>query len=357
MKEYQEEISRSKHVDIELIERGKSIVYQRQTKKTYLLGMGETMVLEALDKVNSLDALLQEGLPYSANEIKLMLHNFDKYGFLSSSRVVAAKKRPLKLHLYLLNPNSFINTDSIMVRISAWILKYLSIPMLIFGVFILRLNSLEFMNIATNELLSLEHFIYVTVMLGIAVLFHEFGHIVVARKFKISVPEYGIMLYLFLPLFYTRICGTSLIKKKSNRVFILLAGVAMNAFLFGLSQITYLFVEGIVKILVAEFAIGNFALIFINLLLFIKLDGYFILCELFDELQLREKSLSEIVILFQNFRRKEYKQGIDHLKDSSASDMKKLMYYVYGFLSLLFLPIAITISCFTIISFILNYIS
>ncbi len=109
----------------------------------------------------------------------------------------------------------------------------------------------------------------------LSLVFHEFGHVTAAYKQKIHVGEIGVGVYLFSLVFYVDMSNTWRLDSKS-RVFVDAGGM-------------YFQLITIIPLTIIGWAIGdnfiyviNIYIIFltiINLIPFIKLDGYWIVCD------------------------------------------------------------------------------
>lgn len=139
---------------------------------------------------------------------------------------------------------------------------------------------------SVSEYVGVKFIIYLVIEFIISIWLHEAAHIIFALHNDLLVGEVGVMLYYFIPCAYTTICGMSLVKTKLSKFFILISGSLMNLIL---AEISMIFISnGYGGIYALSFAGINIISIVFNLLIFLKLDGYYILEILLDINNLRD---------------------------------------------------------------------
>jgi putative peptide zinc metalloprotease protein len=122
---------------------------------------------------------------------------------------------------------------------------------------------------------------------------HELGHAVACRKFKGRVREMGFLLLYFIPCFYTDVSDIYLMKSRSQRMAVILAGPLTELTLWSVFTIAYVCHPrgGALStfFFLAMLASGAKSLL-MNFNPFIKMDGYYLLEELLGVVNLMERS-------------------------------------------------------------------
>lgn len=155
-----------------------------------------------------------------------------------------------------------------------------------------------------------------------------------------SVAEVGLMFYIFIPVAYTNINGLSNEKSKQKKLYALLAGSLSNLILSSmLLLIASLVNTDVIKSFLLLCFISNVLIIFVNCLIFIKYDGYYIFQILLNETFLREKSNYYLFGLF-NKKKNMFNSG-NGIVNSEDVIVQKMFYMVLSVLSLLFIPLFI----------------
>lgn len=275
------------------------IVRNTRTKQTFTIGKIEYQIIQNLDgskKIGELYQLFDNFFTASQFERYLLL--LSSKNLLEQSEQTKNRFDVLKILLPITKNFHFLKKGRVSQILSHIILS--GIFILGITLFILR-GYLE--EIVTHTM-SANYFRWDTIILYLFEIFiigilHESSHAILMINSGGSVFEMGIGLNHFNPVFYVDITGIKHIKDKYKRLQIWFAGIS--------SQMIFL---GIGLLLEYQFGFGNYAIflwntinigmIFLNLTFLIKLDGYYILCELLDEHNLREKSLSYVFELFRS---------------------------------------------------------
>jgi putative peptide zinc metalloprotease protein len=121
---------------------------------------------------------------------------------------------------------------------------------------------------------------------------HEFGHLLACRRFGVDVTEMGILVYLFIPGAFADISGAAMLPDLKQRLVISLGGVYVEAFLWALTTLLWFLATPHSALRGLAFAV-NISLIVrlvFNLVPFVKLDGYWVICDLLRMPNLYPKS-------------------------------------------------------------------
>ncbi len=132
----------------------------------------------------------------------------------------------------------------------------------------------------------------IVVSLFIIIVFHEFAHAVVCRHYGGEVREMGFLLMYFQPCFYCDVSDSWLFPKKSQRLAVTMAGpfyqLLLTAFAIIVWRVTVpgAFINEVVRI-IAGVSLVTYLFNFNPL---IKLDGYYLLSDWLDIVNLRSRA-------------------------------------------------------------------
>jgi putative peptide zinc metalloprotease protein len=152
------------------------------------------------------------------------------------------------------------------------------------------------------------HIIYLITAQFIIILLHEFGHYYTYRKYvKIDVIRFGILIrYFFILLFFTNVNYMRTLTRK-QRFYILISGILVQLFAGGILSLAY-FISGHYHFLYLYMV--NVIIVSINILPFLKLDGYWVINLLirsddymrsFQNYLLKKERIRFIELLFAGF--------------------------------------------------------
>jgi putative peptide zinc metalloprotease protein len=120
---------------------------------------------------------------------------------------------------------------------------------------------------------------------------HECGHALTCKYFGRKVGAMGFMLYCGFPCFFTDVTDAWMLPKR-KQVLVDGAGVIVNVFVGAVfSIIAFLFSSSAMNAICIKASILNFMAVVLNLVPFLKYDGYYIISDLLDEPNLREEAL------------------------------------------------------------------
>lgn len=128
---------------------------------------------------------------------------------------------------------------------------------------------------------SVSNVVWSYVIVSVVILpLHEYAHFsVYYNYFKPDRVTFGFSLrYFSMLVFFTKVPFYPLMKKK-EKIILILAGIRMQILIWFILTVLMLIHP---TLLVSELTILNISIILINLLPFLKLDGYWLICELLD---------------------------------------------------------------------------
>lgn len=202
---------------------------------------------------------------------------------------------------------------------------YLSSLMITLGIYLI-FNNLDVLVYDAMQLMSFSTLFLVWLVVIPMTVIHEFAHGVTCRHFGGKVPEMGVMLIFFQPAMYCNVSDAWRFKERYKRIWVGMAGVYFEMFLWSMAVIVWylsapeLFLHKMALILVGASGFRCF----INLIPFIKLDGYYVLSDVLNIPNLRSKSINYLRSIFSL----KWLLGKDDGKDISTRE--RTIYVLYG---------------------------
>lgn len=331
------------HIEAYPFEETKLNIYNKNTGKTFVLGEKESQVFKLMNGANTVEDIQAKCEFYTVEEISKLAQAFKEIGLFEKSK---KKFYPLKIKLRLFNPNKLFKEDGAFTKALHYAICIGSPLLLLISLFVMRFvnhNAVEHITKSLEALSAISVTDIVVLVAGalVCLAMHEFAHMITARRYGVNVPEIGVMLYFLIPCAYTDISGINLLRNKCQRMVVLLSGSLVNVGFMGLFYMILALTDSasigancIALILV------NFGTIFMNTMVLIKFDGYYILETLLDEPGLREKAMGHILgfvkIIFS--KNKEDKKALTVIKNDSSAFLQHITYCVYSVLSMLYVP-------------------
>ena len=126
---------------------------------------------------------------------------------------------------------------------------------------------------------------------------HEFGHALACHRFGGECHELGVMFLVFTPCLYCDVSDAWFLPNKWRRIFISAAGIYVEGFLFALAAILWRFSEpGLFNSLCLNVVIVcSVGTIVFNGNPLMRFDGYYILADLIEVPNLRQRSQAALV--------------------------------------------------------------
>ncbi|MFT4143476.1 MAG: M50 family metallopeptidase [Mobilitalea sp.] len=337
---------------------GKISVFNKKSLKTYMVGKNEYNVLKDLDGIKTIVDISKNSRIYSELEISYLINQFEKLGFIKG-KDIKAKRNLIKIKKSLINGNRIINPKNVIWKIVSFILIYLSIPILVMGIITNLSDFNQIVVTLENNLFTPSALLLVPITLFVLSL-HELGHAVIARCFNVNVPEIGIMLYWFMPCAYTNLSGITFLEQRSKRILSLFAGILVNVLLMGIGLLLLNVVTGNIYNFSLWFSLSNLSIIFVNLMVFLKLDGYFLLEELLSLKGLRKKSFQYVKNNILSIVAKTRPVGGSKPKysgvrlESDQSSLDHIVFFFYVLFSCLYIPLILLSVGISVFDFILR---
>lgn len=212
------------------------------------------------------------------------------------------------------------------------------------GAFVLAQTSKSFYEIMRD---SLPSFLTATFIQLILVFFHECAHALVAQIRNVPVRSLGVaLLFGFMPVAYVDRTDAYRLKDREGRVALALAGVVSDGFFCGLAVLTFLVASDQVKhVMVILIGIQILGLI-INLNPLLPSDGYSAIEAASGEISFRKHSFLFVTGCLFGIKLPNYLVGL--------SLRRKVAYFIYAALSLLYIGAMAISTLFIVWQFTLN---
>lgn len=338
------------HIEIYRSVQNGVTIYNSNTDKTYTIGDKEAKVLAQLDGRSSLQQLQQACDFYSEEELIRLLEAFAGLGFFTRQK---RRLNPFKLKLRLWNPNRVFQKDAGVTRLLT--AAFLVLCPLLFvggmaGSLLGKLLTPEGQRAAGSAfqiLQSLRAQDYVLLLVGffLSLFLHETAHAVTARRYDVNVPEIGVMLYCFIPCAYTNVSGIHLLDNSRQKIKVLLSGTLVNLGIIGIFQILSLLLPAAAASPVVPGLIFlNAMTIFMNTMVFLKFDGYYILEVMTDTPQLKEMSLAYLRLLAA-------RKGATRETAPATGPADRILFFAFGLASVVFVPFIVLNALIPLIQF------
>ena len=113
---------------------------------------------------------------------------------------------------------------------------------------------------------------------------HELGHALALRRHGCEVPEVGVNFFMFVPMPYVDASASNRLVNRWQRARISAAGIAVELALAALAAIVWLNVEDgwVRQVAFVVMSLGGLSTLLFNGNPLMKLDGYYVLCDVLD---------------------------------------------------------------------------
>lgn len=143
-----------------------------------------------------------------------------------------------------------------------------------------------------QEFFAAKNWIYLALVMGLTKVCHEFGHGLSCKKFGGQCHEMGVMLLVLTPCLYCNVSDAWMLPNKWRRIFISAAGMYVELVLASIATFVWWFSEpGMVNLLALNIVfVSSVSTILFNANPLLRYDGYYILSDLLEIPNLRQKA-------------------------------------------------------------------
>ncbi|MBM7752360.1 putative peptide zinc metalloprotease protein [Microbacterium laevaniformans] len=201
---------------------------------------------------------------------------------------------PLTIQLTLCNPSRMLTW---LARLMPWVkspvLLSVSVGVAVAGLVVLLLRG-DALVAALSQPVSYATLFALFLGILVSTALHEVGHGLVLAAYGAAPNRLGVMLFYLLPAFFCDVSDGWRLPKPSQRVHVAMAGIAVQWMIAGTSALLTLVpvLDGWSQGLMI-FTVITFTASLMNLIPFVKLDGYIALMNHVDVSHLRDKAIAD----------------------------------------------------------------
>jgi putative peptide zinc metalloprotease protein len=280
------------------------VVFSPSTGRYLRIKPQQCAVLRSLDGRRSLDQVeaawaghVPDGL------VRALVARFDELGLLEREDAPPAAEQPHRLQLRDITSIRFTlaNPDALLDRALPAIRRLGSVPALVLAAFVAVVGLVCLVATVHVETLAAgriaDPLVLGTVVpaLVAAVILHELGHAAAVKYFGGTVTRMGVMLFYVAPALFCDTSDAWRFRHRWQRAVVASAGLGVQVTLAGVAGLLLLLPLGPGgQAWLALFGVVAFSMAALNLLPFVKLDGYWILASLVDVPNLRAKAVARV---------------------------------------------------------------
>ncbi|MFK0181831.1 daptide biosynthesis intramembrane metalloprotease [Streptomyces xanthochromogenes] len=243
------------------------------------------------------------GPRWTTEQVTAALVEFERVGLIAdgSAPATAPETRrrvrympPLTVHVTLADPTAFLNRlRPVVRRVFGRAGRTGALLLAVFGVCVLAARSGE-VGYALGHPLPLRDYVAFSVALLATTMLHELGHGAVLSCFGGKPSRLGIMLFYLTPTFFCDVSDGWRLPRREQRAWTALAGVAVQSTVAGaVAAGSLLLPPGGAREAMLAFAAMTYLHGLLNLIPFVKFDGYIALMSMVDISHLRNKAMAD----------------------------------------------------------------
>ncbi|HDS01016.1 MAG TPA: hypothetical protein ENO07_03265, partial [candidate division Zixibacteria bacterium] len=296
------------------------IVKDPLSNRFFRLREPEYFLASSLDGEKSPDEIRSEfntkfGTNITPEQLNAFIDGLERKNFLETSRAEYAVthevgdqdarsfiSKILFLKLKAFDPSSFLEWLYRKFRFT------LSVPFVVFSFIVIIAGILQIAAIfpemphTVYQIFGISSIPIIIIAIFIIVALHELAHALVCRHYGGRVSEMGFLLLYFQVCFYCNLSDSYLFEKKRHRIYTILAGLYMQAFVGAASILLWRILKTgttISDILFLTASVAFITLLF-NLNPLLKLDGYYLLTDIVEIPNLRQKAFGYLKSLLKS---------------------------------------------------------
>lgn len=299
------------------------------TNKYVELGKNEkNYLISLLDKTQKFESGI-----FTEEQKSYLKKKFEEFGFIGEIKKVKTKNTISSINICDFNPDELFDKNIKLINLLcskyAWMLSFIAI---IGSYFLIGRYSQEIISIDMPKIVS-QYGIILFVTMLITTFLHEIAHGITCKNYGGSVHKIGIKLFYLLPVMYCDVNDIYRFNKRYKKIKVIMAGIVFQLTMAAIAIISYhiLFLNNIKVEFLLIYALANIGMGILNLIPFVKLDGYWAVVHITDMTNLRDRSFKQILKLF----------GVKDNKDNSDKEtvIQKMFLFSFGMLSAVFTPI------------------
>ncbi|MGF1581163.1 MAG: site-2 protease family protein [Gemmataceae bacterium] len=234
---------------------------------------------------------------------------------------------PEKLLTKMLPPLRWIFTTSFLLLSVVFMLSALMLFLTHFEAFRERMPSFQ-------EFFSFKTVVYVWAALGVVKVIHEFGHGLSCKAFGGEVHEMGFLLLCLSPAMYCNVSDSWTLPSKWKRVLISFAGIYVELMIAAAATWIWWYTPSqpfVNYLSLCLMMVCSVSTVIFNGNPLMRFDGYYILADILEIPNLRERANKYLTRLFQ-----EYALGIEQQPEPYMALSRKILFVTYAVVSYLY---------------------
>ena len=284
-------------------------------------------LIELLQYLHVADLLLCD-LPPSTTEI------FNRQQTKKQQKWKAFFLNPLIWRIPLGNPDKIITPLLPLARFLAN--TYIAILWcLVVGYALLQTTNHwdQITNTSIKQLMSAQNLLLLWLTYPILKVLHELGHALFTKVWGGQINEYGIVIAMGTPLPYVDATAATAFDKKSQRMMVSAAGMAVELFIAAIALLLWLQIEeGLVRAFLFNLMVlGSISTLFFNGNPLLRFDGYHLLCDWFDSPNLGSRATHHLTYLIQH-----YAFGVRGIYSPAGSRQEAFWLTLYALLAFIY---------------------
>ena len=235
-------------------------------------------IIELVSKLHRAN-LLQTNLPPDARELTERAEQGERRKFLQQL------KSPLGIRIPLLDPEKFLTATAWLADpLLSWFGAFVWLVVCTTGGVLALLHWDTLTGNVTDQVLSVENLIALSLVYPVVKVIHELGHGYAVKRWGGEVHEMGAMLLVFFPVPYVDASAASAFNNKYARALVGAAGILVEVFIAGVAMIVWAMVEpGAVRSLAFNvMLIAGVSTVLFNGNPLLRFDAYYVLCDLLE---------------------------------------------------------------------------
>ncbi|MFU8872167.1 daptide biosynthesis intramembrane metalloprotease [Micromonospora sp. SL4-19] len=280
---------------------GDPYVIQRGPKYVRV-GRDVARLARAMDGQSDHAALSEAlGPPWTVELVAQAVEKLDKLGLVDRGDMVAPRRAPrikvvppFTIQLTLVRPGRAMQAlRPVLGAFASRFVSYAALAIGLGGIIALVVQSAAVAQVLA-EPLAASTYVGVLLALIVATSIHELGHAATLLHYGGHPARIGVMLYYLMPAFFCDVSDSWRLPRRDQRVRVALAGPAVQTFLAGVSALLALLpAQSGLRTGLLFFAVVCYLTGLLNLLPFIKLDGYLALMTRVDVPFLRTRAMTD----------------------------------------------------------------
>ncbi|GIW81813.1 MAG: hemolysin D [Gemmatales bacterium] len=202
--------------------------------------------------------------------------------------------------LYIRIP--ILDPDKLLERMVPWLrwvftrwFMALSVCLMLAALYVVasRFNQFRAMLPSADQFFSFKNLVYLWAALGLVKVIHEFGHGLTCKAFGGEVHEMGFLLLCFAPCLYCNVSDSWTLANKWKRILISFAGIYVELIIATLATFVWLHSSSIPfvhNLSLSLMIVCSISTILFNANPLMRFDGYYVLADLIEIPNLRQRS-------------------------------------------------------------------